>query len=51
MDTKGEIRMKRTILDALNVAAIVTALSAAPVAQQAFAQTPVPKENLSLIHI
>ena len=37
--------MKRAILYALSLSAIVMALSAAPVAQQAFAQTPVPKEN------
>jgi hypothetical protein len=45
MDTKGEMRMKRTILDVLNVAAIVMALSAATVAQQAVAQTPAPRVN------
>ena len=45
MDTNGEMKMKRTILNALNVAAIVMALSAATVAQQAVAQTPAPKEN------
>ena len=37
--------MKRTTLDALNLAAVVMALCAATVAQQAGAQTPVPKEN------
>jgi hypothetical protein len=45
MDTKGEMKMKRTILYALNFAAIVIVLSAAPVAQQAFAQTRAPKEK------
>jgi hypothetical protein len=45
MDTNGEMKMKRTILNALNVAAIVMALYAATVAQQAVAQTPTPKEN------
>jgi len=39
------MKMKRTILDVLNFAAIVMALSAATVAQQAVAQTPAPKEN------
>jgi hypothetical protein len=37
--------MKRTILDALNIAAIVMALYGATVAQQAVAQTPAPGEN------
>jgi hypothetical protein len=42
MDTEGRLKMKRTILNALDVAAIVMALSAATVAQQAVAQTPAP---------